>query len=263
MDKHEWITLAQAIVIIAPHYGETVAKELILRRTRAKLIKRRVARLKVENFKTSAPEFEDYAKQLIEKCEIAPIFEATGHYWKYGEDFEAKETENSDHWSIDMPFFADSQKVWITRKNERVVNQYYADWEISEFKHACLSWPELDHEFGDSENYSIRTMHAIGIEVEAEFVERLVPNNLTFETIGSQPSRNTKYDWGAAMSHLIAMAEIDGLVSDPHAHGAQAIVERAMADWFATNANQLPSEAMVRTYAAKVIQAMKAYRTKG
>lgn len=259
MDNVEWITLAKAIAILSPHYGEIGAKKLILQRTRVGLLKRRIARLITEDFKTSSPDFENFAQQLRDKCELEPIFDAGGYVWNYKGDFETKETDNGDHWIVGIHGFVESQKSWITTQNKRVVNQSFADWEISEFKHACLSWPEPEH----VEHYSIRTIHAIGIEVEGEFVERLVPANLAIKTVGNPPDRTTKYDWGAAMSHLIAIAEIDSLVSDPHAHGAQAFVEKTMADWFEVNANQQPSEAMIRTYAAKVIQAMKAYRSKG
>jgi hypothetical protein len=259
MDNVEWITLAKAIATLSPHYGEMGAKKLILQRTRDGLLKRRIARLKTEDFKTCSPDFENFARQLSDKCELEPIFDAGGYVWEYKGDFETKETENGDHWIVGSQNFAQVQKSWYTTQNKRVVNQTYADWEISEFKHACLTWPEL----GNIEYYSIRKIHAIGIEVEAEFVERLVPTNLAIKTVNNPPNRMTKYDWGAAMSHLIAMAEIDGFVSDPHAHGVQAFVEKTMADWFDVNANQQPSEAMIRTYAAKVIQAMKAYRSKG
>jgi hypothetical protein len=259
VDDVKWITLAEAVIILAPHYGEIGAKKLILQRIRADLIKKQVSRLKVVNFTTCAPEFDNFAQQLKEKCEIEPIFEAGGYSWDYGGDFETKETDSDDHWLIGLQSFAESQKSWITTKNARVVNQFYGDWELSEFKHACLSWPEP----GYIENYSIRKMHAIGIEVEAAFVERLVPANFAHKTIGSSPNRNTKYDWGAAMAHLVAIAEIDGLVSDPDAHGVQSRVEKTMADWFALNTYQQPSEAAIRVYAARVIQAIKGYRSKG
>ena len=259
MDDVRWITLGQAVAILAPKYGEIEAKSLILERARDNLLKKRIARLKLQGFKTSVSEFEVYARQLRENCEIEPIFDAGGYALEFDGDFEINTTENAAHYFAGFSAFADSNKSWVTTQYEHAVNQYYADWEISEFKYACLSHPQLGH----FENYSIRTMHAIGIEVEAEFVERLVPVNLAFNSTVSVSNRVSKYDWGAAMSHLVAIAEFDSLVSDANAHGAQAEVEKTMADWFSLNSEQQPSEAAIRNYAAKVMTAVKAFRTKG
>ncbi len=133
----------------------------------------------------------------------------------------------------------------------------YANWLSGDFA-SSSAWSDP---FGDAEE-SRYIIWAIDVRVNSDLIARF--NNNFVKQVDNKPvDRISKHDWIASLNHLIAISEIDSLVSDPHAHGAQACVERAMADWFAINASQIPSEAMIRSYAAKVIKAMKAYQTKG
>jgi hypothetical protein len=133
----------------------------------------------------------------------------------------------------------------------------YANWSSGDFASSQI-WSDTF----DQRRKSRYVIWAIDVKVDRELMARF-NNNFVQGSEIKPVERASKYDWMASLYYLIAAAEIDGLVSDPHVHGAQAHVERTIADWFAENANQQPSEAMVRTYAAKVIQVMKSYRSKG
>jgi hypothetical protein len=63
------------------------------------------------------------------------------------------------------------------------------------------------------------------------------------------------WDWDGAMTHLLAIAQTpDGLPTGP---GAQAQIERAVADWFMTRTGNTPSTSQVRHHVKKIMRALK------
>jgi hypothetical protein len=98
----------------------------------------------------------------------------------------------------------------------------------------------------------VKLEHAVVSRVNAQFEEAPV----------KKAARPTKYDWNGALLNLIAVAEIEALAPDPEKPGAQARIESVIADWFASNSDQVPSEAAIRPYASRVLEAIKAQGNK-
>ena len=132
----------------------------------------------------------------------------------------------------------------------------YANWRSGDFASSRI-WSDPFKHQSDS-RYVI---WAINVKVDCNLM-RHFNNNFVQNAEIKSAERLSKYDWIASLQYLIAVAEIDGLVSDPNAHGAQASVEKKLADWFAVNAGKQPSEASIRPYAAKVVQAVRDYGNK-
>ena len=64
--------------------------------------------------------------------------------------------------------------------------------------------------------------------------------------------RPPKWDWESAMEHLISKAQTpDGLPTGP---GAQAEIERMIADWFIRTENASPSESQIRVRAQRIMR---------
>jgi hypothetical protein len=74
--------------------------------------------------------------------------------------------------------------------------------------------------------------------------------------------RPKKWDWEAALAHVAAVLsrDPDGL---PEGRGAQAKIERVIADWFVETAGEAPSEGEVRNRARLVFDSASALEAKG
>ena len=69
------------------------------------------------------------------------------------------------------------------------------------------------------------------------------------------PGRARKWDWDGALAHIAAVANRpDGL---PEGHGAQAAVERMIAEWFVARTDGSPPESEIRKRAAQVMSAVQ------
>ena len=67
--------------------------------------------------------------------------------------------------------------------------------------------------------------------------------------------RPAKWDWASVLEHLIGKAQTpDGLPSGP---GAQAEIERMIADWFMETEGGCPSESQIRHRAQRVMNTVK------
>lgn len=67
--------------------------------------------------------------------------------------------------------------------------------------------------------------------------------------------RPRTWDWEGATAHLIAIAQTpDGLPMGP---GAQAQIERLVADWFMSSTGNTPAVSQVRQHATKIMKALK------
>jgi hypothetical protein len=79
-------------------------------------------------------------------------------------------------------------------------------------------------------------------------------------TIGHSGGRPPKYDWEGALAHVVAVANTpDGLETGP---GAQAAIERLIADHFAraSNDGSAPCESQIRKRASRVMKAIEALK---
>jgi hypothetical protein len=69
------------------------------------------------------------------------------------------------------------------------------------------------------------------------------------------PGRARKWDWDGALAYIAAVAnKPDGL---PEGHGAQAAVERMIAEWFVARTDGSPPESEIRKRAAQVMSAVQ------
>jgi hypothetical protein len=87
----------------------------------------------------------------------------------------------------------------------------------------------------------------------------LVPQPHGAAEQGARMGRPRTWDWDGATTHLLTIAQTpDGLPTGP---GAQAQIERRIADWFMTTTGNAPAESQVRQHSTKIMRALK--RPKG
>ena len=101
------------------------------------------------------------------------------------------------------------------------------------------------------------TFDIVGLEFDKEGVLRslgaISPEQPAAEPRRAGPGRTPKWDWEGALAAVVAEANsLDGL---PEGHGAQAAIERIIADHFGAEG---PSESQVRLRAAKIMEALEA-----
>jgi hypothetical protein len=122
-------------------------------------------------------------------------------------------------------------------------------------------------EFNTEHDDSELEVHLSGMCFELSAIEMLAPGapsplpmNLddattqAFKPRGG-PGRARKWDWEGALAHIVCVAnKPDGL---PEGHGAQAAVERMIADWFVTRSDGAPQESEIRKRAAQVMSALR------
>lgn len=96
--------------------------------------------------------------------------------------------------------------------------------------------------------------------INADVLEMLQPNiHLpdagAVEVAAAKTGRPRKWNWDDALAHMVSLAnKPDGLSTGP---GAQAQIERLMAEWFQRTAGDVPADSQIRLYAAKVMAALK------
>lgn len=253
-DAPQWIPIAEAVALLEPHYAAAEAKSLIIKRISDDTIKIRIARLITSSFRSEDDSFEKHAIQLKNNCEERPIFYDNGHVFVYHGEYDDKSIDYSENSFSAYGPYDESNRNWITIHRSRNFHQYYADWELSEFKSASLSWPSP--EFADY--FLLRTSHAIGIDVEAEFVRRLIPISSASKTKRIDESDPVwKYDWLGAFAHVAATCRFDDVIGDVMARGALAEIEDILKGWFAVKPTGEPSEAAIRSKAQVLLSAMK------
>jgi hypothetical protein len=143
------------------------------------------------------------------------------------------------------------------------------DWEAgvldAEIEHQSirendlLFWDEDDLLQGEFKkaDYAIRLG---GLCFEAEKIEMLQPHVTLVPARSNLPpaataiGRPRTWDWDGATTFLLTIAQTpDGLPTGP---GAQAQIERLLADWFLKNAGKEPAESLVRKHATKIMRAL-------
>ncbi|SFK45820.1 hypothetical protein [Methylocapsa palsarum] len=100
-----------------------------------------------------------------------------------------------------------------------------------------------------------------GLCFEREKIEMLQPNiELPLPTGEHQAERPRlgrprTWDWESATTHLLTVAQTpDGLPTGP---GAQAQIERLVADWFMISTGNTPAASQVRQHVTKILRVLK------
>lgn len=143
------------------------------------------------------------------------------------------------------------------------------DWDRGDLK-AEINWYEenLRAYFFDEEEMFVselpRADYAVnmsGLCFPRESIEMLQPSVELEPAAGlkvegsARLGRPRMWDWEGATAHLLGIAQTpDGL---PTGQGAQAQIERLIADWFLTSAGNSPAESQVRQHATKIMAALK------
>lgn len=132
------------------------------------------------------------------------------------------------------------------------------DADISDRDHLFWDAGELLNSELTGADYDVRLS---GLCFEREVIEMLLP---TFD-IGAAGEPKTKsvtrvgrpriWDWDGATTHLLSIAQTpDGL---PTGQGAQAQIERMIADWFMTAAGNAPAPSQVRQHVSKIMRVIE------
>lgn len=125
-----------------------------------------------------------------------------------------------------------------------------------------LFWDEDEHLVSDFERPSYEYKLS-GLCFDFSVIEMLLPSlTIPEDQLGLGVSerrgpvgRPPKWDWESALEHMIAKAQTpDGLPSGP---GAQAEIERMIADWFIKTENGSPSESQIRGRAQRIMRSVE------
>jgi len=100
-----------------------------------------------------------------------------------------------------------------------------------------------------------------GLSFDRETIEMLQPSvELAPVAVGQTESRARigrprTWDWDSATTYLLTIAQKpDGLPTGP---GAQAQIERLIAEWFTNETGDAPAASQVRQHATKIMRALK------
>jgi hypothetical protein len=150
------------------------------------------------------------------------------------------------------------------------------DWEQGRLI-AELVEPSLgdlqDHAFWDAEEHLGSSFPKPDFKVDLrglcfhwEEVEMMQPSHELYAgkqsliaTSRANVGRPRKWDWDGALTHLLSVAQHpDGLPTGP---GAQASIENLISEWFVQSTGETPTSSQLRSYAQKVMQALKTPET--
>ncbi len=93
------------------------------------------------------------------------------------------------------------------------------------------------------------------IEMMQPHIE-LAKQSFSKSAVTARTGRPRIWDWEGATTYLLSIAQTpDGLPTGP---GAQAQIERFIADWFVSVSGNTPSSSQLRQHAAKIMRALKA-----
>jgi hypothetical protein len=99
-----------------------------------------------------------------------------------------------------------------------------------------------------------------GLCFERDRIEMLQPNSELPQSLRERQDERPKlgrprtWDWEGATAHLLTLAQQpDGLPTGP---GAQAQIERLIADWFMGSTGNTPAASQVRQHANKIMKAL-------
>jgi len=128
-------------------------------------------------------------------------------------------------------------------------------WEENRFSTAQLGDEKRLFEDAFSEElFSVRGIEILPPPAKSDAPAEADPQPQAIEHNRGRPP---KWDWEGALAHVVAVANTpDGLETGP---GAQAAIERLIADWFtrASNDASAPSESEIRKRASRIMKAIK------
>lgn len=165
---------------------------------------------------------------------------------------EAKGIKFIDWWSTPL---ATTDGWEVQKKLGFVVLEKQANWELGHFKTLMLAYAKPDYGYDNKTGFVFRTSEVFGVQVNSEGVARLL--GATKEPGNESRLRTTQYDWERAIAAFAGFQHQHDLVPDFYAHGAQAEIERWLANWFIETSSGEPSEASIRTRAKKLLDAYK------
>lgn len=162
----------------------------------------------------------------------------------------------------------------ITDGPQHVASGYFVyakriNWEIGTVEASVFYKDTCDDDlFWDSDKFFTSELHEPDYEVtlkglcfHRDHIEILQPNiELSQEAKDHrderpQIGRPRIWNWDGAITHLLTIAQKpDGLPVGP---GAQAQIERIVADWFMTTTGNSPSVSQVRQHVAHIVKALK------
>jgi hypothetical protein len=192
---------------------------------------------------------EGIAKQLVGRANMEPVFD---------EPTEWDETE-APH-QVSAGFFIYAEDL---------------DWEAGTIKaeiyapdsrEAYIFW-DADEHLGSQFDRAEYKVELSGLRFPLDAIEMLLPNaelNASESTRGSiyrEPiiGRPRKWDWEGAFARLAVVAQHpDGLPTGP---GAQARIEKILADWFVTETGDSPASSQIRQRAQKMTRLLSVPKT--
>jgi hypothetical protein len=123
---------------------------------------------------------------------------------------------------------------------------------------AC--WATGDFNVALEMDFSVVTLEIVGVEFDRRGVLESIGAESETHTAGRRrggPGRMAKWDWEGAIGCVVAVANTpDGL---PEGHGAQAAIERIIADYFGVTG---PAESQIRLRAARIMETLELHRRK-
>jgi hypothetical protein len=121
-----------------------------------------------------------------------------------------------------------------------------------------------EEDLGTADRYAEVDYHLEGMCFEFSAIEMMAPGTSDLTGLRaleklrprrSEVGRPRKWDWEGALTEVIKVANTpDGL---PDGYGAQASIERAIADWFASTAGSSPPESEIRKRASDILRATR------
>jgi hypothetical protein len=189
-----------------------------------------------------AANFEpEIAKQLIGHAHMDPVL-----------DDPTEWDESEDPHQVSAGFFVFTDEL---------------DWEAGtirteifapESREEHLFWDAGDH-LGTQFQRAEYKVELDGLHFPLDMIEMLLPNaELSASPLGGASLREStigrprKWDWEGAFARLAVVAQHpDGLPTGP---GAQARIERIVADWFVSETGDSPASSQIRQRAQKMIR---------
>jgi hypothetical protein len=194
-----------------------------------------------------------FSGELAEKILAAKVDEAA-KVGEYVETVAYEWGENEGPKQASAGFFLTSTNIEWKRGTINV--------EIDAFDRNARAFFEEEEELLNSEfddaGYKI-TLTGLCFDIES--IELLQPNlEIAPVAVGqtemrARIGRPRVWDWDGATTYLLTIAQkLDGLPTGP---GAQAQIERLIAEWFTRETGDAPADSQVRQHATKIMRALK------
>jgi hypothetical protein len=161
--------------------------------------------------------------------------------------------------------------TWVELETERWTNEprgfpvgvlMFSNSEFSLDDAPDFLFEGAEEYLGTTERYAEVAYELEGMCFDFSLIEMMAPGSSEVKSLRAlervkprrpDVGRPRKWDWEGALTSVIQVANTpDGL---PEGYGAQAMIERAIADWFAHTAGSTPPESEIRKRAAEIVRA--------